>query len=223
MERTRRSVLATLGATLTVFGAGCRSTPGDDPATAPDTSEPRPDSPTSESRPDSPTSERRPPSSTGSPAWTAPSTPTETPGLDAADVLPEPGGEWRVESKGGLQVRYIGGETGANAEYTSPDGVRFRVVVVEREDPSSAEVKAHGLYCDGWPVTLAHEEFAFAAGSGTVQPTDTYTPETPPHMTRSPVPETTDRAVELLTSSPILTAAIVSNRTRSCDWESGVQ
>lgn len=120
-------------------------------------------------------------------------------------------------------MRYIGGETGASAEYTGPDGVRFRAIVVEREGASSAEVKAHGLYCDGWPVTVAHEAFAFAAGSGTVQPTDTYTPETPPHMTRSPVPDTTGRAAELLTSSPIHTADIVSNRARACDWESGVQ
>lgn len=157
MERTRRSVLATLGGTLAVLEAGCVSTPDDDPATAPDTSE---------RRPDTSTSEREGTSATGSPAWTAPptSTPTQTPDLDAADVLPEPDGEWGVESRGGLQVCYIGGETGASAEYTGPDGVRFRAIVVEREGASSAEVKAHGLYCDGWPVTVAHEAFAFAAG-----------------------------------------------------------
>lgn len=139
------------------------------------------------------------------------------------DVLPDPPGDWETDASGEMNVRYIGGESGASAEYTGPDGVQYRVVVVERRDAERAAGKAHGLYCDGWPVTVAHEAFAFAAGSGTVQPTATYTPETPPHMTRSPVPETDDRAVELLTYSPILDEDVLDSRVRACEWESGVQ
>lgn len=110
----------------------------------------------------------------------------------------------------------LGGETGVRGYFESPDGVRFQVVVMEMAEGYDATAKARRWACVGWDVTLAYEGFAFAAGTGTDQSNGTYTPEQPPHMTRSPVPGTTEQARTLLSYSPMLSAEVIGSNEQDC-------
>lgn len=70
------------------------------------------------------------------------------------------------------------------------------------------EGEANSWACSaGWTVALGYRRFAVAASTGTAQ--RTFTPEVPPQMTRTPIPETTDPAMELLARSPGLSREYV--------------
>lgn len=143
------------------------------------------------------------------------STPTSSPNRSAVDVLPEPRNGWRlVETERELGASMLGGETGATGKYESATGGVFKVVALEMEEGFSAEDKAHRWACIGWDVTVAYQGFAFSAGTGTHQ--QTFTPETPPHMTRTPVPDSEDDSIELLTYSPLLSEQIIGDHRQYC-------
>jgi hypothetical protein len=82
-------------------------------------------------------------------------------------------------------------------------------------DGFSAEEKARRWVCIGWDVGIAYTGFAFAAGTGTEQ--QTFTPEAPPHMTRTPLPETKDQSRELLSYSSLLSDQVIREHSIVCD------
>ena len=154
------------------------------------------------------TSEIRTPSSTDT------ENPTQTP-TSAADVLPIPSNGWEMKRSNVIGYEMLGGVSGMNAYYSGPDGVEYKVVVLQTRDQYSPEQKAREWDCIGWDVAVSYREYAFAAGTGTEQ--QTYTPETPPHMSQTPIPGTKTQSQELLSLSPILTEELVKNNAATCD------
>ncbi|WP_459191205.1 hypothetical protein [Halosimplex sp. J119] len=198
MSPTRRSLLRALGAAVPVAVAGCGSTDEDDP--------------------DEDSSHAPTPTSTPH-GVTAVSTPTPTTAVSTTDqsamtVLPEPGNGWTLAETRRMAARMLGAQTGIVGKYESPDGTRFRAVVLERFPRHDPTYKAERWACIGWDVAVAYERFAFAAGTGTEQ--RNYTPETPPHMDRTAIPGSTDRSRDLLARSPILSAELVEENAVDC-------
>lgn len=145
----------------------------------------------------------------------SPSTSTSSPAVQ--DVLPEARNGWQLRRSDELPVRHLGGESGITGYYTSPEGIRFRVVVIKMKEDYSTATKAEGWACIGWDVGVAYRGFAFAAGTGTRQGPETFTPETPPHMTRTPVPGTAMQSKELLSYSPLLSRETIEENEHVCD------
>jgi len=76
------------------------------------------------------------------------------------------------------------------------------------------EGTARSLACAGWQVAVATDGHAIAASTGTEQ--RTFTPEAPPTMTQSAVPETEKRVRELLALSPRLDEADIDRHGIGC-------
>jgi hypothetical protein len=184
---SRRSVLRLCGAAVCSLVAGCQ---------APDDDEPTPDP--------SPT-----PTSTTTP--TASSSPTITPGATPDDLLPTDGDGWTLERTDEYDWGTIGGADGVRGYYTDAEGVECQVIVMRMSAGIEPGGTARLWKCEvGWTVTLAYETFAIAAGTGTVQ--RTFTPEQPPSMDRTPVPNTAENVKRLLANSPELTRALIDER-----------
>lgn len=189
-DRSRRHVLRLCGATSFGFLAGCQvadeeGTPG---ATRPT---------------DTATRSTATPTPTSSPPGTA----TATPAASPEDLLPEETDGWTLERTGQYDWTTIGGAEGVRGYYTDADGVAYEVLIM-RMETGSPEAKVEHWTCEvGWSVGLAYEEFAIAAGTGTVQ--RTFTPERPPTMERTPIPDTTETARALLANSPALTKQLI--------------
>ncbi len=140
--------------------------------------------------------------------------PTQTPEPTAEDQLPVPKGDWKLIETDGKDWRMLGGKTGIIGTYKSPTGTLFKVVIMEVQEGYNAETKAERWACIGWDVAVAYQGYAFAAGTGTDQ--QTFTPEKPPHMTRTPVPDSADESRELLSYSPLLSDQIIRDHRQSC-------
>ncbi|MFW5939222.1 MAG: hypothetical protein ACOCQU_02115 [Halolamina sp.] len=131
------------------------------------------------------------------------STTAGTDSPSAEDLVPADGERWTRTEFERREYATLGVESGIRADYRDGDGLAAAVVVLE--DPHDPERRAETLHCQvGWPVVLVVDAFAIAAGTGT--PQRTHTPETPPQMDRTAVPETTDDAVSLLATSPELSS-----------------
>lgn len=184
---TRRAFFASLGAVTAISSSGCVS---DGTSTAID------------------------PDSTAAPSpQTATRAPTRFP--DARSVLPKSTDEWELERTERMEASVLGGDSGEMGYYDSPEGARYKAVALELSDDYAVTAKAERWTCIGWDVALTYDGFVFAAGSGTDQ--QTFTPETPPHMTRTPVPGTEDESRELLSHSPLLTTTIIRENEATCD------
>ena len=142
-------------------------------------------------------------------------TPTATPKLTSGLLLPSPTDAWELKRTEEEDWRYMNGSDGEHGFYTSPEGIPFEVIVVDVMENSEPESIAKAWKCDtGWQVTLAYQGFAIAAGSGTSQ--ERGTPDAP-KMTRTPSPDTSDDARQLLSYSPRLNSDVITNREiRSC-------
>lgn len=141
---------------------------------------------------------------------------TEPSELSPEDLLPRDGDGWtrdRAES-GSFSWSARGASDGIFGSYTSHDEHAFEVVVMEMEPDFDPEQKAAEMRCTvEWSVALTYDRFAIAASTGTAQ--QTYTSEAPPDMTRTPIPETTDAAAELLARSPELSREYVDQHAVS--------
>lgn len=146
------------------------------------------------------------------PTFTVESTPTPKP--TAEDQLPVPKDGWKLVGTEGKDWRMLSAKTGIIGKYESSEGTLFKVVIKEMMEDYSAEVHAERWACIGWDVAVAYEGYAFAAGTGTDQ--QTFTPEEPPHMTKTPVPGSEDDSIELLTYSPLLSEQIISENRQFC-------
>lgn len=138
---------------------------------------------------------------------------TPTPESTPSDLLPDPNGEWELTGTEDWNWRMIGGVAGTIGEYDSPDGTLFKVVVMDSGN-SASDQRAEEWACNGWDVVLAYRTHLFAAGTGTTE--QTFTPEQPPHMTKTPVPGSENESRELLTYSPLLDDGIIEEHRRRC-------
>jgi hypothetical protein len=107
-----------------------------------------------------------------------------------------------------------GAVTATIGEYTNPDGVDFLVPVYEMQADFSAGRKARRWAEIGWDVAVAYQGFAFAAGTGTTK--QTFTPEQPPQMNRTPLPGTEAQSRGLLARSPLLTEDVIEAYSITC-------
>lgn len=140
--------------------------------------------------------------------------PTPTPQPTAEDQLPVPKDGWKLVGTEGKDWRILSAKSGIIGKYESPEGILFEVVIKEMMEEFSVEVHAERWACIGWDVAVAYEEYAFAAGTGTDQ--QTFTPEEPPHMTKTPIPGSENNSRQLLTYSPLLSEQIISEHRQFC-------
>jgi hypothetical protein len=137
-------------------------------------------------------------------------TPSSTPSPE--DLLPEEGDGWTRDQveHGAFSWSARGATDGVFGSYTSPENRSYEVVVMEMQPEYSPERKAITWNCTvGWSVALAYRQFAIAASTGTAQ--ETFTPEQPPHLTRTPIPGTAESAKALLSNSSALSREYIDS------------
>jgi hypothetical protein len=83
----------------------------------------------------------------------------------------------------------LGGDPGAGIAgwYESPDGTRFQTVAIRFREPLGPDHLTESWACIDYDVAVAYEQWGFATGTGTGTEQQTFTPEAPPHMRRSPI------------------------------------
>ncbi|WP_459193783.1 hypothetical protein [Halosimplex sp. J119] len=131
--------------------------------------------------------------------------------------LPDSTGEWDYR---GIRENHgawspLGADDGIIGQYQGPDGISYEFVVMDTQQPYT-EGTARSLACAGWQVAIAIDGHAIAASTGTEQ--RTFTPEAPPTITRSAVPETGDRVRKLLVLSPRLEEEDIDDHRIRCEW-----
>jgi hypothetical protein len=145
----------------------------------------------------------------GRPTTTS-TTASPTSSLAPEDLLPREADGWtrnRTE-RGAFSWSARGAEDGVFGYYTSPEDRTYKVVIMKMKEGYSPERKAVSWKCSvEWSAALSYGRFSIAASTGTAQ--RTFTPEKPPHMTRTPIPDTTEPAKELLANSPELSREYV--------------
>jgi len=108
----------------------------------------------------------------------------------------------------------LGADDGAIGQYRGPDGNAYEFVVMDTKSEYS-EGTARSLACAGWQVALEVDGNAVAASTGTDQ--RQFTPEAPPQMTQSTVPDTDGQVRELLALSPRLDESDVEENQIGCE------
>ncbi len=131
--------------------------------------------------------------------------------------LPDSTDEWNFR---GIRENHgswspLGADDGIIGQYQGPEGTSYEFVVMDTQQPYT-EGTARSLACAGWQVAITIDGHAVAASTGTEQ--RTFTPEAPPTITQSAVPETGDRVRELLALSPRLKEADIDENRISCEW-----
>jgi hypothetical protein len=133
------------------------------------------------------------------PVGTPDGTATES-GESVKAFLPAEDDGWSRIRKEDRNYSNVGGEDGVYASYESSNDVRYDVLIAKIKKSYDVRRKARHWKCDvEWQVVLRYEELIIAAGTGTAQ--KTFTPEEPPQMDRTPVPDTGDEIRELLATS----------------------
>lgn len=204
MRLSRREVISLLGIPSLLSLSGCSS-----------------DSDGSPTAMDSPPSV---PPTTASPTQfesttTSPETPTQsptgTPETSAEEVLPEPDEDWTHVETSSIELVPLIESDNIRGEYRNTEGTRFRVIIAKLPRAGIANRIAERWQCQvEWSVALQYQSFAIAASTGTTQ--RTFTPEPPPKMSRTPIPNTSDEARQLLERSPILTREIIEANEIQC-------
>lgn len=193
-KKSRRWFLSSCCLTGSGFLGGCITGESDEEATTP--------SPTAPSSSDA--------EENGGRSTTTATTGSPVSSLAPEELLPQEVDGWtrnRVES-GAFSWSARGAEDGTFGYYTSPEDRPYKVVVMKMDEGYSPERKAVTWKCSvEWSVALSYRRFAIAASTGTAQ--RTFTPEEPPHMTRTPIPGTIESAKELLANSPALSREYV--------------
>ena len=96
---------------------------------------------------------------------------------------------------------------GLTATYRTPDGVEYWVILLELKSPEAARRVGPKFKRVDWQVVVPHEQYVFAASSGTT--TETKTPGHAPQLGQTPVPGGEETAKVLLSHSPVLTERYV--------------
>lgn len=140
---------------------------------------------------------------------------TETKPID--QLLPEEDSNWRINEKRQYSWGAIGADRGVIGIYDNSDGAEFHVLIMDLKEQYNVSGKATDLYCNvGWQVVLPKERFVFAASTGTNQREQT--PEAPPTIARTPIPETNEKCIDLLGKSPNLDVEeVTSSRITDSD------
>ncbi|QLH78532.1 hypothetical protein HZS55_15085 [Halosimplex rubrum] len=141
---------------------------------------------------------------------------TQTPELSVREVLPEEGDDWTLLDTGDVVPAPLTAESHIRGDYRGPNGTDFRVIVIKLPRPGVANFNAERLACEAqWSVALQYRAFAIAASTGTTQ--KEFTPEHPPQMTQTAIPDTSAEARQLLQQSPVLSQEIIEdNEIDSC-------
>ena len=118
------------------------------------------------------------------------------------EFLPAEEDGWTQTQKEDRDYSQLGGEDGIYATYkSSPNDMISDLLILKIKKAYNIQNKARDWKCNvKWQVVLRYQEFIVAAGTGTAQ--KTHTPEEPPQMTRTPIPETEDEIKKLLANSP---------------------
>lgn len=129
--------------------------------------------------------------------------------------LPESTDEWdfRDTHEHDKGWSSLGANDGTIGRYQGPDRSTYEFVVMDTRQ-GYTEGTTRSLACAGWQIAIAIDGYAIAASTGTEQ--RTFTPEVPPTMTQSAVPETEDRVRELLALSPRLSEADIDENRINC-------
>lgn len=132
---------------------------------------------------------------------------------NARDFLPPSTDGWELTETDHHHWGALGGTDGIRGHYRGPDVNEYQLIVMFRN--SNTEGVAEAWSCAGWQIALAVDGVAIAASTGTDQ--REFTPEKPPTMTRTPVPETKASVRELLLHSPHLTESALEENTVTRD------
>jgi len=81
--------------------------------------------------------------------------------------------------------------------------------------PDYSSGTAVDIACAGWQVVVEADDVIVAGSTGTRQAT--FTPEAPPTMEQSPVPNSEESVFELLTLSPRLSESEIREHRVSCE------
>ena len=152
---------------------------------------------------------------------TAPAETTTTVRSDPESYLPEPPDEWEYRGTRDWINGWtpLGARDGVIGQYSGPDGHSYEVLVMDLQDQSTDGNDARRLACAGWQMAVATDGHSIAASTGTPQD-QTITPEKPPTMTQTAVPETEEKVIELLRYSPKLTEVEIEKSRRECQQDS---
>lgn len=126
--------------------------------------------------------------------------------------LPKSAEGWELKRTNDHDWEPLGGDRGIRGYYTGPQGRSYEVVIMFSE--RYVEGSAESWSCAGWQISLALDGVAVAASTGTNR--ETFTPEKPPTMTKSPDPDREDRVRELLALSPRLSETDIEERRIEC-------
>lgn len=150
------------------------------------------------------------------PRWRSKSKPTPEPVAETGpdSYLPESTDRWEFRGRSDYVWSPLGANDGTIGHYTGPDGNAYEFVVIDT-DSTYAESSARSLACAGWQIAIVIDTNAIASSTGTEQ--RTFTPEVPPTMTQSPIPDTESRVRELLALSPRLTDTDVTEHQIECN------
>jgi hypothetical protein len=168
-------------------------------------------------REESPETPSPTPAETGNPP-TGTSEESTTPSRPES-CLPPDGNGWELRGTSEHDPGWtpLGATDGTIGHYTGPNGLSYDfIVMISRPDLDNPEGLARSLACAGWQVTLAIDTYAIAASTGTEQ--RTFTPERPPTMTETAVPNSEDTVVELVERSPCIRASEIEQYRVSCEY-----
>lgn len=136
---------------------------------------------------------------------------TQTAELSVEDVLPKPGDGWSLLDTGSVVNAPLNAENNIQGDFQSPNETKFRVIILEFSRPGIASFHAERLACEvEWSVALQFRSFAVGVSTGTAQ--KTFTPEKPPQMTRTAIPDTSAEARQLLRRSAVLSQEIIEDK-----------
>lgn len=141
---------------------------------------------------------------------TASATPLPFAPTDLEKHLPTEGDGWQIVDRLATGVTEIGALEAIEVVYER-EGTEYYLYIVVFGSAGEAMRTAADWAEVGWQVVVTKQNILFAVTTGTL--TVTATPEAPPEVPGTPVPETTDIAVDLLARSPTLSEAYIDSNT----------
>lgn len=126
------------------------------------------------------------------------------------DLLPRPGGGWRIMEKGRVKPQPLNQENNLRGDFEDERGNHYRVIIVKFPRAGIAQYHSERWKCEAeWSVVIQYGPYSIAASTGTIQ--TSFTPERPPQMTRTPIPDMSGNVRELLKRSPSISEEILTN------------
>lgn len=141
-------------------------------------------------------------------------TPSATPlpfaPTDLEKHLPEEGDGWEIVDRLATDVIEIGALEAIEVVYER-DEIEYYFYAIVFGSAGEALRTASDWDEIGWQVVVTKQNMLFAVTTGTLAVTTT--PEGPPGVPGTPVPETTDIAIDLLARSPTLSEEYIKSNT----------